>query len=656
MDPTYNPVLVVLSVLIASLAGYTALDLGRRVTVARGGAWAAWLGGGAFALGTGIWSMHFIGMLAFRLPVPISYDVALLLLSILVAIFASAFALLVSSRSHGARPLLVAAPIMGVAIAGMHYIGMAAMRMHAVIEWDLLLVGASIAIAVTASGAALWLTFRLRSEAGRYGLRIGAAVLMGVAIAGMHYTGMAAASFSSMLSPSPMTRGAVIPSSGLAVGIVAFTLILSGMALVVSMIDQKLAISTALASENERLYRAAQAEIAERQRAEQALHASEERLRQAQRLEALGRLAGGIAHDFNNLLTAIKGHTELLLTGRSDAGDDHEDLVEIDKAADRAANLTRQLLAFSRKQVVAPQILDLNAVITSMERMLRRLIGEDIELHTELTAGLDHIEADPGQIEQLVVNLVVNARDAMPNGGRVTVSTQRVPPAGEGSRAVELGPDGYVVLVVTDTGSGIDESTLAHIFDPFYTTKEQGRGTGLGLATVHGMVQQSGGHILVHTAIGAGTTFEVYLPASPEEAAPAPPPVAAPDLAVGGTILLVEDEPAVRRLVRKLLERQGHCVLEADDVDDAMRIARDHAAGIDLLLTDVVMPSMNGRELAELVSAERPSIRVLYMSGYTEDATLKRGVRQSGIDFLEKPFTLHALGHKVAEVLQQPRR
>ena len=381
----------------------------------------------------------------------------------------------------------------------------------------------------------------------------------------------------------------------------------------------------------------------------------EEQLRQSQKMEAVGRLAGGVAHDFNNLLTAISGYSDLLLHRLPEYSTLRRDVEEIRKAGDRAAALTRQLLAFSRRQVLQPKVLDLNGVVTKMGQMLRRLIGEDIELSIDLSPSLSRVKADPGQIEQVIVNLAVNARDAMPDGGRITIATadaELSPAYAAAHPGVRPGP--HVLLSVADTGQGMSDETQAHLFEPFFTTKERGKGTGLGLATVYGIVQQSGGHIRVNSAADRGSTFLIYLPRveAPEDGAQGTDRPLLPHPSPGTeTVLLAEDEEVVRRLAREILSGNGYKVLEAGNGREALLLSEAHRGEIHLLLTDVVMPKMSGRELCERIRLLRPGIRILYMSGYTDDAILRDGVLEDGIPFLQKPFTPEALARKVREVL-----
>lgn len=378
--------------------------------------------------------------------------------------------------------------------------------------------------------------------------------------------------------------------------------------------------------------------------------------RQAQKMEAVGRLAGGIAHDFNNLLTAILGTTGLLLENVDTDSTTRLDIDEIEKAAKRAAGLTRQLLVFSRQQVLEPRILDLNAVVGDLQRMLARLIGEDVELTTKLAPEVGAVQADPGQLQQAIVNLVVNARDAMPNGGRLTIETADVELDPRHLEAHMLTQPGkYVLLAVHDTGIGMDAGTKARLFEPFFTTKQPGQGTGLGLATVYSIVKQSGGYIWAYSEVGHGTTFKVYLPrvaGVPEKAAAQTTPA---PFAVGSeTVLVVEDQAEVRRLTTRVLEARGYTVLAAQSGGEAFQLAGNYVKRIDLLLTDVVMPGVNGRELAVRLAAQRRDIKVLFVSGYTGEAIRQHGLLEMGAAFLQKPFTPDVLARKVREVLDSP--
>jgi PAS domain S-box-containing protein len=383
--------------------------------------------------------------------------------------------------------------------------------------------------------------------------------------------------------------------------------------------------------------------------------ALEQQLRQSQKMEAVGRLAGGIAHDFNNLLMVISGYSEFLLDRLGPEPALRGPAQEISSAAGRASSLTRQLLAFSRKQMLAPKILDLNAVVTENLKMLTRMIGEDIDLVMVPAAGLGEVRADAGQIEQVIMNLAVNARDAMPSGGKLTLETSNVSLDEDYARFhAPLKPGNYVMLAISDTGAGMDSETQSRIFEPFFTTKGP-KGTGLGLSTVYGIVKQSGGYIWVYSEPGKGTTFKIYLPRV-AKTVERPAQLVAPAESVATepgteTILLVEDETNLRYLARQFLEKQGYRVIEAADGAVAMQIAVAHEGVIHLLLTDVIMPGMNGRELAQRISEIRPNVKVLYMSGYTENVIGRNGTLDAGVRLLQKPFTLRDLKSKVREVL-----
>jgi signal transduction histidine kinase/DNA-binding NarL/FixJ family response regulator len=430
-------------------------------------------------------------------------------------------------------------------------------------------------------------------------------------------------------------------------------------------------------------------DLTDLKRADEALRTSEDQLRQAQKMDAVGKLAGGIAHDFNNLLMVIRGDGDLILRRLPPNHPLRKNAEGIREAADQAATLTRQLLAFSRKQVLAPKVLDLNGIVAGMQTMLQRLIGETINLVTVPEATLGRVKADPGQIEQVIMNLAVNARDAMQDGGRLMIRTTNVR-AGEapplpGAASPPAGP--HVLLEVSDSGTGMDANTQAHLFEPFFTTKEPGKGTGLGLSTVYGIVEQSGGSVTVETELGRGTTFRIYLPqveasapaapaaapaARPAPAAAPPAPAREPVRAAvaplepaivsevvpqrAETILLVEDALRVRAVVREILEMNGYNILEARHGVEALEISERHRGPIHLMVTDVVMPQMSGRELAQRLQPLRPDMKVLYMSGYTDDAIVRHGVLGAGIAFLAKPFTPDALALKVREVLETPPR
>jgi PAS domain S-box-containing protein len=382
----------------------------------------------------------------------------------------------------------------------------------------------------------------------------------------------------------------------------------------------------------------------------------EEQFRQSQKMEAVGRLAGGVAHDFNNLLTIINGNCELILSSLNSNDPLCQEIEQINKAGERAASLTRHLLAFSRKQVLQSEILSLNTIVGNMDKMLRRLIGEDIDLITVLEPQLGLVKADPGQMEQVIMNLVVNARDAMPQGGKLTIETANLD-LDENYSYQRFGvkPGPYVMVALSDNGHGMDEEVKARIFEPFFTTKEQGQGTGLGLATVHGIINQSGGHIWVYSEPGQGSSFKIYLPRVRDEAAtPSQKPMTTVSLRGSETILLVEDDDMVREFAQRVLRLDGYTVLEARQGGEALRLCERYTGSIQLLITDIVMPGgMSGGQLAERLTSLRPEMQVLYMSGYTDKAIIHQGMLDLKAAFLNKPFTPSALARKVRQLLDK---
>ena len=396
-------------------------------------------------------------------------------------------------------------------------------------------------------------------------------------------------------------------------------------------------------------------DITDKTKAERELAQSTEQLRQSQKIEAVGRLAGGVAHDFNNLLTVITGYCELMMTKIGEGNPLWQDLQEISKSADRAAALTRQLLAFSRRQILQPKVLEIDTLVPEMDKMLRRLIGEDIDLVTNLGAGAGKVKVDPGQIEQVIVNLVINSRDAMPGGGTITIETATVE-LDEAYVRVHGGawPGPHVMLAVSDTGCGMPPEILSKAFDPFFTTKEKGKGTGLGLSTVFGIVKQSGGCLYVYSEPGRGTAMKIYLPRVTGKTAPKDE---RPDAEMAGhlhgseTILLVEDEETLRKLASAILEGYGYTVLSAGNGEEALRVVGNSPGIPHLLVTDVIMPKMGGRELSDRIKAIHPGTRVLFMSGYTDNAIVHHGVLEPGVSYLQKPFTPKGLARKVREVL-----
>jgi two-component system cell cycle sensor histidine kinase/response regulator CckA len=398
-------------------------------------------------------------------------------------------------------------------------------------------------------------------------------------------------------------------------------------------------------------------DITERHRAEQVRLTLQEQLRQAQKMEAIGLLAGGIAHDFNNLLTIINGYSDMLLNAVPEGDALRGPAAEIRNAGERARTLTRQLLMFSRQQVLEPKVIDLNEIVTAAETMLRRLIEADVRLVTVLQPRLQCVKADAGQVEQTLINLCVNARDAMPGGGTLRIETRDVTLTEPDTEIMPAMPPGdFVLLAVSDTGSGIEAATKERLFEPFFTTKGPGKGTGLGLAVVFGVVKQSGGHVKVTTEVGRGTTFSLYFPRA--ETTIATPPASLPAAAAPRrgyeTIFLVEDDNAVRSLVKVSLERSGYRVVEASDGEEAIRFLQTYQGPLDLLVSDVVMPNLGGRQLAEQVQAMRPTVKVLFLSGYTDDAVLKHGINHAEFNFLQKPFSPAALANTVRRILDEP--
>jgi two-component system cell cycle sensor histidine kinase/response regulator CckA len=892
MEGTYNAVLVVLSVIVAILASFAALDLAGRIRSDSGSTRFGWIAGGAAVMGLGIWSMHFVGMLAFHLPIPVRYDFLLMLLSMAVAIAASLLALYIINKPRLTVTALVPGGVlMGVAIAGMHYIGMASMRPDVHLSYDWAIVLGSILIAIVASLTALWLAFTFRSDTSARGtlLKMLSAVVMGFAIAGMHYTGMASAQFAP--HHHPMGSGQFIVATGeLGRLVFVISIVMIVLALIGAVIDRRMqkhaAFTTRLGAQAVRLGKSEQQyrllfdsnpnpmwvtdagsgaflavnkaaisaygferdefltmgiadlrvlrettfegaaggnnggqlsvsdervhrkksgarmnvevnsqeivfdgrsacltlaiDVTDRTTAEEALRQSEQRyrqlfehlpiglysstpdgrlidanpqmvgmlgypdresllavpapalyvepddrlrwrdqmqrhgfvqdfdvrmrrrdgtviwardttragsdgsgsvvlyegvlkditdqveaerrlqvsedhLRQALKMEAVGQLAGGIAHDFNNLLTVIMSYGSMLIEQLPPDDSNRADVQEIIGAADRAAGLTRQLLAFSRKQVLQPRIVHINTVVGDLKSMLDRLIGEDIELKTDLDPAVARINADPGQLEQILMNLVVNARDAMPNGGRLTISTSNHNLSARSTAGALGAADGeYVMVGVSDTGTGMTHEIQQRLFDPFFTTKEKGRGTGLGLSTVYGIVKQSGGEICVYSEPEHGSCFKVYFPRFMGVAEEETPDVQPADIPRGSeTIMLVEDDANLRALAVRVLKSCGYDVLVAPGGREALAIAADPRQRIQGVITDLVMPEMSGRELVEQLGAERPEIRFLLMSGYTDDDVVRRGVQKGDTAFLQKPFTPVQLATKVREVLDR---
>ena len=624
----YSPGLVILSILVAGVASYAALELAARVAAARGGERLAWLAGGSLTMGLGIWSMHFVGMLAYHLPLRTTHSVRLVLLSLSVAIGAAAIALFIASRPAPGRLGLVAGALwMAPAIAGMHYIGMSGLNLEARLQYSPLLVAASVAIAVLASLAGLGVAYRSRAAARRptRTRRMASGLLFAGAIAGMHYTGMAAAQFS-VPGRTGQPSGGVLATPQLAVAVGLGALAILGIGLLGATLDRRLRSRALLL----------------------------ERRRDAQKLEAIGQLAGGIAHDFNNLLTAILGHAAFLKQDPGIGETSRDDIDQIEAAASRAAELTRQLLAFGRRQVLEPRPVLLNEVVSDTMRMLGRLVGENIEVKVLPMPDLAHTMVDPGQVAQILINLVVNARDAMPDGGLLTIETRNVEvDSVTFGQHLDAPPGSYVMLAVTDNGVGIAPEHQPRIFEPFFTTKAAGRGTGLGLSTVYGIVAQSGGSISVYSEPGHGSTFCVYFRrlAAPAASGPIQPARAAETPRGRETVLVVEDEDAVRDFAARALRQYGYSVLVARRPQEALLIAAEHPGPIDVVLADVIMPHTSGPGLMAKLRDLRPGAPVVFMSGFTENALDHHGVLESRHPFLQKPFSPEALARKIHETL-----
>jgi PAS domain S-box-containing protein len=724
---THDPGLVTLSVLIAIAASFTALDLAGRIPVASGRARVGWLALAAVVLGGGIWAMHFVGMLALNAGLAIHYDLELTALSLLIAVVATGLALIAASQPRiPIARLVLSGMFMGLAIVGMHYTGMAAMRMTGAIANDFLYAGAAVIVAVSASTAALWLAFRHHSLAER----VAGAVALGLGIAGMHYVAMAGVSFLPGEGHVVAVRGGAFDNAHLVIAVAAVSFTICAAALLAAIYDRRFTLlaqrETAMWREGEERYRnlyrrtplplhslGADGRIEQvsdrwlellgypreevvgrpltdfmspesaRQRHEEhwprllgtgelreaeyqlvtkegrrldcVLSAvaerdaqgtlvktlcgliditdrrqAEEALRQAQKLEAVGQLTGGIAHDFNNLLAVIMGNLELV---RKRAPDEPRLQTLIDntlQAAQRGAALTQRMLAFARRQDLKPEPVDVPELVLGMADLLRRSIGPSVRIETRFPLGLPKARVDANQLELALLNLAVNARDAMPEGGTIVISAHEaeVAVAEEGGVGNGLKPGRYFCLSLSDTGSGMDEATLAHAAEPFFTTKGVGKGTGLGLAMVHGLAAQSGGKLALASRLGEGTTATIHLPivesvavaspapaASPEAVPPLPPPVEPEPGAV--RVLVVDDDPLVLSATAAMLEDLDFAVTEASSGAEALKTL-ENGAGIDVVLTDQAMPGMTGIQLAAIILERWPSLPVILGTGYAE--------------------------------------
>jgi PAS domain S-box-containing protein len=740
---THDPYLVALSILVASFASYTALDLGGRVGAARGYARRVWLVAAAVTMGGGIWSMHFIAMLAFVMPIPMTYDIGLTALSLVVAMAVTGIGFhVISSRSSTPLRLALSGAFMGLGIVAMHYTGMAAMRGHADLRYDRIYVALSVAIAIGASTAALFLAFRTTALL----QKLGAAVVMGLAISGMHYTAMRAAIFSAHGPLHPAE--ASLDQTNLALAVAAITFVILACALVASLFDRQFAVlaereALLLRQSEERfrtLYRdtplplhsvdrdgridqvsdawlallgyrrdevigrpltdfmteesrtrrvgsdwdtllrggelkeveyhmvrksgevidvllsarlvqadgkfvrslAGLIDITERNRTEQAL-------RQSQKMEAIGQLTGGVAHDFNNLLTVVVGNLEMAL--RAVKQGRYEKLPRLlDTArlgASRGATLTQRLLAFSRRQPLQPQPVDLHRLIREMTDIFKRTVGESIRIELDLKDDLWRAKIDPHQLETALLNLVINSRDAMSGGGTITIAAANVTLRGEQlTSSPDVVPGQYVLISVRDTGIGMPADVLARAFEPFFTTKEIGQGTGLGLSMVYGFIKQSGGHVEIESRAGKGTTIRCYLPRVMEKIAVAEAASQEPIVLPRGreTVLVVEDDQSVREYSSEILRSVGYSVIEAHDYPSAHEALNRHPE-IEVLFTDVGLPGANGKQLADEAQKSNPELRILFTTGYA------RGTLPGDANLLAKPFTPEALAFKMRELI-----
>jgi NO-binding membrane sensor protein with MHYT domain/nitrogen-specific signal transduction histidine kinase/CheY-like chemotaxis protein len=621
---TYNYALVLLSYLVAVLGSYAFLQFATRIAELRdAGLRLSWLAIGAIAMGGGIWAMHFVGMLAHILPVPVSYDPGRTALSILPAVLAAAIALHVMARPVMTTPrLLVGGALMGLGIGAMHYTGMSALQLDALVRYDPTLFVASILVAVALATLALqtreWLS-RLRLGRFSHLREVAGALILGFAVTAMHYTAME----STFCISAPGLRSDV-PDLDQTV-FAAVTALIASLVLILALaaviFDRRIA--------EEASKRAAVVDSHRR---------TSEQLLQAQKMEAVGQLTGGVAHDFNNILTIVLANADAIVEDQSVPPHIARRAQQICDAGQKASELTRQLLAFSRRQILKPEQCDLSDIVASAGQMMRRTLGEHIVVQTVGAAQLWMTSVDRTQVETTVINLCINARDAMPGGGRITLETRNVTLDRDYvlHQEDDIAAGEYVMLSVTDTGEGMPPDVLKRAFEPFFTTKPVGRGSGLGLSMVYGFIRQSNGHIRIYSEVGQGTAVKMYFPRSGTPAAAAAP--AGRKAPPGGSerILVVEDEDAVRDIVGEQLRSLGYDVKLAADAEQALALLRSHR--FNLVLTDVVMPGrLNGKGLADEVERSWPGTRVVFMSGYSENALLSDGRLDNGVMLLAKP-------------------
>jgi len=621
---SYDYTLVLLSYLVAALGSYAFLQFATRIAELRDPALRfSWLAVGAIAMGGGIWAMHFIGMLAHVLPIPVSYDPGMTTVSIVPAILAAGIALHVVARPVVTTSrLLVGGALMGAGIGAMHYAGMSAIRLDALMRYDPALFAASIVVAVLLAILALqvreWISRIRPKRAGNLREGVGALIL-GLAVTAMHYTAMA----STYCFAGNGQRGSVADldeSLFAAITALIATLVLL-LALGAVVFDRRVALETSM-----------RAEVMESHRR------TSEQLFQAQKMEAVGQLTGGVAHDFNNILTIVLGNADAIVEDKAAPAHIARRAQQICDAGQKASELTRQLLAFSRKQILKPERCDLNDLVASTGQLMRRTLGENVVVQTVGAAELWRTNVDRTQVETSLINLCINARDAMPAGGRITIETKNVTldPDYVLSQDDEIAAGEYVMLSVTDTGSGMPPDVVKRAFEPFFTTKPVGKGSGLGLSMVYGFIRQSNGHIKIYSEVGQGTAVKMYFPRSGPLAATVG--TARLESPPGGNerILVVEDEGAVRAIVGEQLRGLGYQVWLAGDAEQALALLR--ARKFDLVLTDVVMPGrLNGKGLADVVGRSWPATRVAFMSGYSESALLNDGRLDPGVVLLAKP-------------------
>ena len=624
LPASYNYGLVLLSYLVAVLGSYAFLQFATRIAeLTDGGLRLGWTAVGAIAMGGGVWAMHFIGMLAHTLRIPVSYDLGVTALSIVPAVLAAAIALHVVARPVVTTSrLLFGGTLMGVGIGAMHYTGMLALRLDALVRYDPTLFVASIVVAVVLAILALqtreWLS---RLRLGRLGnLREGVgALILGFAVTAMHYTAMESTFCFATTGQTGGTRGLDQPVFAAVIALIASLVVV--LALVAVIFDRRVALEASK-----------RAEVMDSHRR------TSEQLFQAQKMEAVGQLTGGVAHDFNNILTIVLGNADAIVEDEAAPPRIAERAKQIRDAGQKASELTRQLLAFSRRQILKPERSDLSDLVASTGQLMRRTLGEHVVVQTVGAAQLWTANVDRTQVETSLINLCINARDAMPEGGRITLETKNVTLDRDYvlSQDDEISAGEYVMLSVTDTGAGMLPEVAKRAFEPFFTTKPAGKGSGLGLSMVYGFIRQSNGHIRIYSEVGQGTTVKMYFPRSgPLGAAAAP---ARREAAPGGSerILVVEDEDAVRAIVGEQLRGLGYDVQLAADAEQALALLRTHR--FDLMLTDVVMPGrLNGKGLADEVERSWPGTRVVFMSGYSENALLNDGRLDSGVMLLAKP-------------------